>query len=79
MDDNKKELNNNEVEKVSGGTNNRPIIKFKPVNLIDSKKIHVYYGAPFPSRPISISLGEHIRKDKEEHNDKIEKEKLPKE
>ena len=74
--ENKKELNDSEIEKISGGTNtNKPEEKVKLLTderieqLLD-RPVMTFYGGPFPNKNIEV-----LKKIKE----KPEKGKLPEE
>ncbi len=71
---NKKELNNNEVEKISGGTNNQPIIKFKPkIHDVDKLLYPIINNGPVRHEKKILEI---IKKEQNKDKEKPEKGKL---
>ena len=77
----KKELNDNEIEKVSGGINStQPFIIVEdsyPNTIIDPRKTEILYGGPNPR--IRDKILKRIRKEQNKDKEKPEKGKLPEE
>ena len=68
----KKELSNNEVENVSGGTNNeQQFAKGFDPNNIDKGFLHMAYGGPNPRRRFEKIL-EKIKKEKNKEKNEID-------